>query len=249
MICSSCSAKRKKRWLSACCYHPLPVIYLKKICASYHWILNVFYYFQFLEYKVKCTFLLKAIIFLAFLFCQVERWCPLLPGRKIANDGNSPKLNRTAVSWYVHSQLTVTKIVYSLLIVNHAQGLLVDLRKTVSIKTVWDINFLKLQFFWLITWLHVRCFSFWQDLTRVDVDRLLDMLKDDSPVKFQWIKRRITQMWPHWLTAFSSLKRKRDLTKTVQKKVCKCKVSDYLLWIVNIVLDKRQVQLGKQGDA
>ena len=149
MICSSCSAKRKKRWLSACCYHPLPIIYLKKICASYHWILNVFYYFQFLEYKVKCTFLLKAIIFLAFLFCQVERWCPLLPGRKIANEGNSPKLNRTAVSWYVHSQLTVTKIVYSLLIVNYAQGLLVDLGKTVSIKTVWDINFLKLQFFWL----------------------------------------------------------------------------------------------------
>lgn len=84
---------------------------------------------------------------------EVERWCPLLPGRKIANDGNSPKLNRTA------------------------------------------------------------------DLTRVDVDRLLDMLKDDSPVKFQWIKRRITQMWPHWLTAFSSLKRKRDLTKSVQKKI------------------------------
>ena len=57
-----------------------------------------FYKFQLLAFKVKYTFLLKAISFLAFLFCQVERWCPLLPGRKIANDGNSPKLNRTAVS-------------------------------------------------------------------------------------------------------------------------------------------------------
>ena len=58
-----------------------------------------------------------------FLFCQVERWCPLLPGRKIAKDENSPKLNRTAVSWYVHSQLIVTKIVY-LLSVHYARGLL-----------------------------------------------------------------------------------------------------------------------------
>ena len=54
------------------------------------------------------------------------------------------------------------------------------------------------------------------------MDRLFDLLKDDNPVKFQWIKKRIRQMWPHWMTAFSSLKRRRDLTKTAQKKVCEC---------------------------
>ena len=52
------------------------------------------------------------------------------------------------------------------------------------------------------------------------MDKLLNLLTDDNPVKFQWIKKRIMQMWPHWLTAFSLLKRKRDLTKTAQKKVC-----------------------------
>lgn len=63
---------------------------------------------------------------------------------------------------------------------------------------------------------------FWQDLKRTNVDGLLNLLRDDNPVKFQWIKKRITQMWPHWQEAFSSLKRKKDLTKTVQKKVCEC---------------------------
>ncbi|KAL9957677.1 hypothetical protein ACROYT_G034601 [Oculina patagonica] len=85
---------------------------------------------------------------------EVERWCPLLPGRMIANDVGEPKLTHSTA-----------------------------------------------------------------DLTRTNVEGLLNLLRDDNPVKFHWIKRRITQMWPHWQEAFSSLKRKKDLTKTAQKKI------------------------------
>ena len=90
------------------------------------------------------------------------------------------------------------------------------------VQTVWKIFKAPVLLAYNPTTVHSRCFSFWQDLTRVDVDGLLNLLQDDSPVKFQWIKKRIRRMWPHWLTSFSSLKRKRDLTKTVQKKVCEC---------------------------
>ena len=62
-------------------------------------------------------------------------------------------------------------------------------------------------------------FLVWQDLTRNEVEGLLNLLKDDNAVKFQWIKKRVTRMWPYWQEAFSSLKRKKDLTKTAQKKV------------------------------
>ena len=48
---------------------------------------------------------------------------------------------------------------------------------------------------------------------------LLNLLNADNPVKFQWIKGRIEQMWPHWQAAFTSLKNKKDLGNTVQKKV------------------------------
>ncbi|KAJ7340119.1 Alpha-1,6-mannosylglycoprotein 6-beta-N-acetylglucosaminyltransferase A [Desmophyllum pertusum] len=57
------------------------------------------------------------------------------------------------------------------------------------------------------------------DLERTDVQGLLNHLQDANAVKFQWMKRRIVQMWPKWQAAISSLKNKKDLTKTVQKKV------------------------------
>lgn len=60
-----------------------------------------------------------------------------------------------------------------------------------------------------------------QDLSRAtgNVENLLDLLHADKPIKFQWIKRRIRAMWPRWQAAFSSLKKKRNLSNTVQKKV------------------------------
>lgn len=57
------------------------------------------------------------------------------------------------------------------------------------------------------------------DLSRTDVADLLNILKADKPVKFEWIKQRIKQMWPHWQAAFASLKNKKDLQNTVQKKI------------------------------
>ena len=58
-----------------------------------------------------------------------------------------------------------------------------------------------------------------QDLLRSNVEDLFNLLKADNQVKFQWIKRRIQQMWPHWQAALKSLKHKKDLANTVQKKV------------------------------
>ena len=60
-----------------------------------------------------------------------------------------------------------------------------------------------------------------QDLSRAtgNVENLLDLLQADKPMKFEWIKRRIRAMWPRWQAAFSSLKKKRKLSNTVQKKV------------------------------
>ena len=64
----------------------------------------------------------------------------------------------------------------------------------------------------------IRCL---QDLSRAtgNVENLLDLLQADKPIKFEWIKRRIRAMWPRWQAAFSSLKKKRNLSNTVQKKV------------------------------
>jgi len=60
-----------------------------------------------------------------------------------------------------------------------------------------------------------------QDLSRAtgNVENLLDLLQADKPMKFEWIKRRIRGMWSRWQAAFSSLKKKRNLSNTVQKKV------------------------------
>lgn len=82
---------------------------------------------------------------------EVERWCPLLPGRRVPSD--LPKLNQLA------------------------------------------------------------------DVTRTNVQSLLNLLTDEKGLKFRWIKARIVQMWPHWQTAFSALKIKRDFSKTVKKKI------------------------------
>lgn len=59
------------------------------------------------------------------------------------------------------------------------------------------------------------------DLSRAtgNVENLLDLLQADKPMKFEWIKRRIRAMWPRWQAAFSSLKKKRNLSNTVQKKI------------------------------
>ncbi|CAH3119298.1 unnamed protein product [Porites lobata] len=59
------------------------------------------------------------------------------------------------------------------------------------------------------------------DLSRAtgNVENLLDLLQADKPIKFEWIKRRIRAMWPRWQAAFSSLKKKRNLSNTVQKKI------------------------------
>ncbi|XP_073230244.1 alpha-1,6-mannosylglycoprotein 6-beta-N-acetylglucosaminyltransferase A-like [Porites lutea] len=59
------------------------------------------------------------------------------------------------------------------------------------------------------------------DLSRAtgNVENLLDLLQADKPLKFEWIKRRIRAMWPRWQAAFSSLKKKRKLSNTVQKKI------------------------------
>ena len=64
-------------------------------------------------------------------------------------------------------------------------------------------------------------FNCLQDLSRAtgNVENLLDLLQADKPVKFEWIKRRIRAMWARWQAAFSSLKKKRNLSNTVQKKV------------------------------
>ena len=64
----------------------------------------------------------------------------------------------------------------------------------------------------------IRCL---QDLSRAtgNVENLLDLLQADKPIKFEWVKRRIRAMWPRWQAAFSSLKKKRNLSNTVQKKV------------------------------
>ncbi|RMX46273.1 hypothetical protein pdam_00000668 [Pocillopora damicornis] len=82
---------------------------------------------------------------------EVERWCPLLPGRRVPSD--LPKLNQLA------------------------------------------------------------------DVTRTNVQSLLNLLTDENGLKFRWMKARIVQMWPHWQTAFSALKIKRDFSKTVKKKI------------------------------
>lgn len=58
-----------------------------------------------------------------------------------------------------------------------------------------------------------------QDVTRTNVQSLLNLLTDEKGLKFRWIKARIVQMWPHWQTASSALKIKRDFSKTVKKKV------------------------------
>lgn len=59
------------------------------------------------------------------------------------------------------------------------------------------------------------------DLSRAtgNVENLLHLLQADKPIKFEWIKRRIRAMWPRWRAAFSSLKKKRNLSNTVQKKI------------------------------
>lgn len=59
---------------------------------------------------------------------------------------------------------------------------------------------------------------------------LLNLLNADKPEKFEWIKRRIQQMWPHWQTAFASLKTGRDLGGTIRKKVC-LQVNTVYLWL------------------
>lgn len=82
---------------------------------------------------------------------EVERWCPLLPGRTRPSD--LPKLNQLA------------------------------------------------------------------DISRTNVQSLLNLLRDENGLKFRWIKARIVQMWPHWQAAFSALKSKRDFSKTVKKKI------------------------------
>ncbi|XP_048579718.1 alpha-1,6-mannosylglycoprotein 6-beta-N-acetylglucosaminyltransferase A [Nematostella vectensis] len=57
------------------------------------------------------------------------------------------------------------------------------------------------------------------DLHRSDVQGLLGLLNDQDPIKFKWIKNRINQMWPQWLSALEDLKKKRDLKKIKQKKI------------------------------
>lgn len=84
---------------------------------------------------------------------EVERWCPLLPGRTLKEKENSPTLIKKS------------------------------------------------------------------DLSRTNVADLLNILVTDKPVKFEWIKRRIEQMWPHWQAAFASMKERIDLQNTVQKRI------------------------------
>lgn len=84
---------------------------------------------------------------------EVERWCPLLPGRTLKEKENSPTLIKKP------------------------------------------------------------------DLSRTNVADLLNILVTDKPVKFEWIKRRIEQMWPHWQAAFASMKERIDLQNTVQKRI------------------------------
>lgn len=76
-------------------------------------------------------------------------------------------------------------------------------------------------FYWPCIYMSFTPFNCLQDLSRAtgNVENLLDLLQADKPVKFEWIKRRIRAMWPRWQAAFSSLKKKRNLSNTVQKKV------------------------------
>ncbi|KXJ25562.1 Alpha-1,6-mannosylglycoprotein 6-beta-N-acetylglucosaminyltransferase A [Exaiptasia diaphana] len=58
------------------------------------------------------------------------------------------------------------------------------------------------------------------DLDRQDVEKLLALLNDKSPIKFEWIKNRIRQMWPDWIDAMNRLKRSYNISKSaIQKKI------------------------------
>lgn len=56
-----------------------------------------------------------------------------------------------------------------------------------------------------------------------ELDGLLGLLKDPGyRGNYQWIRERISRLWPNWVAAGKSLEKKQDMTQRKKKKARLC---------------------------